>query len=111
MSLARPFALAVGPLVSRWIGEVVARNTANTTAPYMERRIAPVMQALASRERLTLEARLEVDRLRTDPEGGRHQSLDSRCGPASRIGPGRAGRSARPFPVQIRPRPGLTMPA
>ncbi|MCB6178208.1 histidine kinase [Rhodobacter sp. Har01] len=77
MSLARQFALAggavmlfavlaVGLWVSRWIEEVVVRNSANATALYMESFIAPLMQDLAERERLTPEARLEIDRLIKD---------------------------------------------
>ncbi len=74
MSLARQFALAggavmlvamlaVGLWVSRWIEEMVVRNTANATALYMESFIAPLMQDLSTRERMSPDARLEIDRL------------------------------------------------
>ena len=77
LSLARQFALAggvvmlvamlsVGLWVSRRIEEVVVRNTANATALYMESFMAPLMQDLARRERLTPEARLEISRLIKD---------------------------------------------
>ena len=77
LSLARQFALAggvimliamlsVGIWVSRWIEEVVVRNTANATALYMESFIAPLMQDLADRDSLSPKSRLEISSLIKD---------------------------------------------
>jgi len=55
--------LSVGFWVARWIEDVTVRNTANATALYMESFIAPLMQDLATQERLGTAERLEINRL------------------------------------------------
>ena len=81
LSLARQFALAggtvmlvailaVGLWVSGRIEEVVVRNSANTTALYMNSFLAPVLQGLTGHDSLGPEQRLEVAKLFDETELG-----------------------------------------
>lgn len=56
-------AIAVAWWVSGRIQEIVVRNTANSTALYMESFIAPLMQDLSVSQDLSQQSRLEIDRL------------------------------------------------
>ncbi len=81
LSLARQFALAggtvmlvailaVGLWVSGRIEQVVVRNSANTTALYMNSFVAPLLQGMANNHSLSPEAQLEVAKLFDETELG-----------------------------------------